>query len=141
VSDTDNHQPARALRQPHLLHEGPPLTLRGHRCTGCDRVFFPPDPFACERCGADLDQLEEIALTAEGTIRAAATVHRHHHPTPPTPFTVAVIELDEGPVLKSMVLDASDADVGARVCGVLVDSAIEEGTADLRFQLADGGAA
>jgi uncharacterized protein len=123
------------VRQPRLLTAGPPPTLLGHRCRSCERVFFPPDPFACERCGAETEQLESVDLRASGTIRAAARVHRHHHPTPETPFTVATIELDDGPALKSVVLDASDDDVGKRVRGVLVPSAIEPETFDLRFEL------
>ena len=124
-----------AVRQPHLLTAGSPPMLKGHHCTACGRVFFPPDPYSCERCGASLDRLEPVDLRAAGTIRAAAQVHRHHHPSPTAPFTVAIIELDDGPVLKSVVLDAGDGDVGARVRGVLVTSAITEHTVDLRFEL------
>lgn len=123
------------VRQPHLLSAGSPPLLRGHHCPTCGRVFFPPDPFACEKCGTAAAELREVDLTSTGTITAAATVHRHHYDTPETPFTVAVIELDDGPVLKSVVLDGSDADVGRRVVGTLIESAIEPGTVDLRFQL------
>jgi len=123
------------VRQPHLLDAGPPPRLRGHSCPTCGRTFFPPDPFACEKCGTPAGQLTGVTLTAAGRITAAATVHRHHHPSPETPFTVATIELDEGPVLKSVVIGASDADVGARVRGVLVPSAVDEATVDLRFEL------
>jgi uncharacterized OB-fold protein len=124
-----------AIRQPHLLTAGPPPRLLGHRCRSCERVLFPPDPFGCERCGATAECLDTVELAAAGTIRAAATVHRHHHPSPETPFTVAVIELDDGPALKSVVLDGGDGDVGRRVVGELVPSAVEEGTLDLRFRL------
>ena len=123
------------VRQPHLLDAGPPPRLRAHSCPTCGRTFFPPDPFACEKCGTPAADLTEVTLAAAGRITAAATVHRHHHPTPETPFTVATIELDDGPVLKSVVIDGSDGDVGARVHGVLVPSAVEEGTVDLRFEL------
>ena len=126
---------APTVRQPHLLAAGPPPTLKGHHCPTCGRTFFPPDPFACEKCGTPVDRLSEVELAARGVITAAATVHRHHHPSPATPFTVAVIELDDGPVLKSVVLDGSDRDVGRRVRGCLVESAIDEGTVDLRFEL------
>ena len=133
---TDGDTPV--VRQPHLLDAGPPPRLRGHHCPTCGHTFFPPDPFACERCGTEASDLRDTQLAATGTIRAAATVHRHHHPSPETPFTVAVIELDDGPVLKSVVVDGSDSDVGARVEGILVPSAVEEEKVDLRFRLEIG---
>ena len=123
------------IRQPHLLDAGSPPRLKGHQCPNCGRRFFPPDPFACEGCGTEAHELTEIDLASAGTIRAAATVHRHHYPKPETPFTVATIELDDGPVLKSVVLDAADSDVGRRVVGVLVESAVDPETLDLRFRL------
>ena len=49
-----------------------------------------------------------------------AEVHRHHRPEPVTPFTVAGIRLDDGPVLKA-VLDEPGGwtAVRARVQGVV----------------------
>lgn len=104
-----------------LTDSGP--LLAGHRCRLCGRVGFPPDPYGCEGCGALVPDLEPIDLAAVGRIQAVAEVHRHHHPEPPTPFTVATIVLDDGPALKA-VLDQPGAwaKVGAAVEG-LVDSA------------------
>ncbi len=98
--------------------DGTPFLI-GQQCRHCARVAFPPDPYGCEACGALIDQLEPIELRAAGVVQAVATVHRHHRDVPPTPFTVAAIVLDDGPLLKAVLTDrSSEADVGDRVCGV-----------------------
>ncbi|MCP5028083.1 MAG: hypothetical protein GY929_17545 [Actinomycetia bacterium] len=127
---------------PRLLRLGDRPTIVGHRCRACGRVAFPPDPYACERCGAVVDHLDEVELIAEGSIHAVATVHRHHKPEPPTPFTVATIVLDDQVTVKGMLVDSAGADVGARVRGVTVPAGEDEdGTllVDLRFEVVGGG--
>ena len=124
-------------RHPHLLKLTDPPIMLGHRCTRCRRVAFPPDPYGCEKCGSQHDDLEEFVLEAKGTVRAVATVHRHHHASPPTPFTVAVIDLVGGPVIKAIVA-GSEVRVGVAVEGVLVEDVEDtEGTVmvDLQFQV------
>ncbi|MFT5530728.1 MAG: putative OB-fold protein [Candidatus Poriferisodalaceae bacterium] len=95
------------------------------------------DPFGCEQCGATPDRFSEVKLAARGEIHAFATVHRHHHPRPETPFTVATIVLDDGPTLKAVVVGDTEAIVGARVEGVLETWEIEGNveTVDLRFRV------
>ncbi len=98
--------------------DGAPF-LVGQRCRKCSRVAFPPDPYGCEACGALIDQLDATELRAAGVVQAVATVHRHHREVPPTPFTVAAIVLDDGPLLKAVLADESAAaQVGDRVRGV-----------------------
>lgn len=85
-------------------------------------------------------------MAATGTIRAVATVHRHHHPRPETPFTVVTVVLDDGIALKGVLAEtgtatgSTNAAVGDRVTGVVVPwETDEDGTevVDLRFQLVD----
>ena len=105
-------------------------------------MAFPPDPYACEQCGADVSELDEVELTAQGSIHAVATVHRHHKPEPATPFTVATIVLDDQVTLKGVLVGASGATVGARVRGVTVPAGeADDGTplVDLRFEVVEGG--
>jgi uncharacterized OB-fold protein len=124
-------------RYPELTTVGDPPTILGQECGACGRRFFPPDPYGCERCGAGIDALSEIELGASGSIHAVATVHRHHHPRPETPFTVATIVLDDGITLKGVLEgDPSGATVGTRVNGVVVAwGRDDDGTevVDLRF--------
>lgn len=120
------------------MRVGPPIVIIGHRCTDCGRAAFPPDPFGCEQCGATTDRLEETELSARGQIHALATVHRHHHDRPETPFTVATIVLDDGPTLKAVLTgDLEGAGVGSEVVGVTTpwDSEGDVETVDLRFSL------
>ena len=120
---------------------GAPPTIVGHRCRRCGRRAFPPDPYGCERCGATADELEAIDLAARGTIHALATVHRHHHPRPETPFTVATIVLDDGVTLKAVLTGRGEPEIGAAVEGTTVAwETDEDGTevVDLRFRLVGG---
>jgi len=124
-------------RHPRLLKLTDPPIILGHRCTRCRRVAFPPDPYGCEKCGSSWENLEGLDLEARGTVRAIATVHRHHHPSPSTPFTVAVIDLVGGPVIKAIVAGV-EVGVGVAVEGVLVeDVADADGNimVDLQFQV------
>ncbi|MCS5687343.1 MAG: hypothetical protein NZ659_01005 [Acidimicrobiales bacterium] len=124
-------------RHPQLLRLTDPPIILGHQCIGCRRVAFPPDPYGCERCGSPREDLEELVLEAHGTVRAVATVHRHHQPSPATPFTVAVIQLTGGPVIKAIVAGAG-VSVGTEVEGVLVQDVEDaEGNilVDLQFRV------
>lgn len=101
------------------MQVGPPIVIMGHRCTRCDRAAFPPDPYGCEQCGAEAEQLEPVELGARGKIHSVATVHRHHDKSMETPFTVATIVLADGPSVKAVLIgDLTDAEVGADVVGV-----------------------
>ena len=123
-------------RHPQLLKMTDPPVMVGHRCAICLRIAFPPDPYGCEKCGASATELDEFELEAKGSVRAVATVHRHHHPSPPTPFTVGVVELVGGPVLKAIVEGEAVA-VGDSVIGVLVDGEDNDGNpvVDLHFRV------
>jgi len=115
---------------------GDPPTIVAQRCNACGHRSFPPDPYGCVQCGAEPDQLHDDEVASTGTIRAVATVHRHHHPRPETPFTVATVVLDDGMTLKGVLSASSEAAVGSRVQGTVelwdVDA---DGTevVDLRF--------
>lgn len=112
-----------------------PLLLGG-RC-GCGHVFFPMQTFGCERCGKFGDALQPFALQGRGTLRSAATVHLHADEKRPAPFVVGTIALDEGPVIRTLLVDApADRDApGTRVAAVLIPVDTENGRAlDLRFR-------
>ncbi len=133
---------ATRARHPQLIELSDPPMIKGQRCRRCRRTAFPPDPYGCEQCGAELEDLAPVALAASGTIHAVATVHRHHNPQPETPFTVATIVLDDEVTLKGVLDgDGSQATIGQRVEGVLVPFETSEDGAqilDLRFRLLDG---
>ena len=126
-------------RHPDLMRLGDPPSIVGRRCRRCDHRAFPPDPYGCERCGAPAEDLLPIELAAVGTIRALATVHRHHRPEPETPFTVATVVLDGQVTLKGVLVDDTGAVVGSRVEGVTVPGGSDDDgnqVVDLRFRVA-----
>lgn len=95
--------------------DAPPL--HGRRCTACDEVFFPPQDYGCESCGAGPGRL--VAEDLPGTGRLVASVEV---PRPPlAPVRVATIVLDCGPALRA-VLDVPAGGVapGVRVRSTLV---------------------
>ncbi|MFN0089256.1 MAG: Zn-ribbon domain-containing OB-fold protein [Acidimicrobiales bacterium] len=109
-------------RRPDLLRlrPGEAPAIVGQRCLACGEVRFPPDPFGCDACGAHGGDLEPRELEPCGALRAFAVVHRHHRPRPATPFTVGVIALDAGPVLKAVLTTGEGLRIGQRMRAELV---------------------
>ena len=93
----------RVAARPHLYDPLPDLpALDGTQCARCGRMYFPPIGVGCEICGAAAEDLLPTTLAATGTIHALAQVHLHHG-APETPFAVAEIALDAGPLIRAMV--------------------------------------
>ena len=88
---------ASARPQLYTTDAAQPPRLCGKRCRACGYTFFPPHAYSCESCGAAAEQIEPRLLAGSGVLHASATVHVHHDPSTPTPFTVASISLDDGP--------------------------------------------
>src|SRR5215472_16462688 len=77
--------------------------LNGGRCRRCGYVFFPPQQYGCESCGAPPEELETVALPGRGKLNSFATVHLHQGKGIEAPFTVGVILLDDGPAIRSIL--------------------------------------
>lgn len=83
-------------------------------CTECGRRFFIPEP-RCPHCGAagwiwtDSDGV--------GSIYSCVTVHQTVSRDQPTPFVLAIVELDEQWSILTHIVDSAPEDVaiGARV--------------------------
>ena len=60
-------------------------------------------------------------MAGSGVLHASATVHVHHDPSTPTPFTVASISLDDGPTIRALMTCPTDAQLsrGDRVQAIL----------------------
>ncbi|WP_203336977.1 Zn-ribbon domain-containing OB-fold protein [Nocardioides limicola] len=81
------------------------------RCIGC-RQALPPEAVVCTTCaGTDLEWVQ-----AEGTglLASYTVVHRAPHPAYRVPYTIGVVELDEGPWLYARV-NAESPTVGLPV--------------------------
>jgi uncharacterized OB-fold protein len=67
--------------------------LRVQRCRACRGYVFIPQPI-CTHCTAD--ELEWVDSIGRGTLSSFTTVHRPPRPEFETPYTVAIVELEEG---------------------------------------------
>lgn len=81
--------------------------LKGGRCK-CGYVFFPWQSLGCERCG-DVESLQAINLAGRGSVLSSVTVHLHATNDRPTPFVVAAVRLDDGPVVRTLLAERSGA--------------------------------
>lgn len=133
--------PNRIPAQPGLYSvsaEKPP-SLNGCRCRACGYVFFPPQSYGCESCGAAGESLEPVALGGTGVLHSFATVHLHMAKGIEAPFTVGVVVLDDGPTLRALLTARTDAGlaIGDRVRSVLVPAGSDESgneVVELRFE-------
>jgi uncharacterized OB-fold protein len=82
--------------------------------------------------------LEAKALAGHGKLSSFATVHLHQGKGIEAPFTVGVVVLDDGPAIRALLTEKTDAGlkIGDRMRAVLVAAADDESNApmnELRF--------
>ena len=97
-------------------------SLNGGKCRACGYVFFPPQRYGCESCGAPPEKLEAAELHGCGRLHSYATVHLHQGKDIEAPFTVGLIVLDDGPAVRSLLTNHTDEGltIGDRMNSVLV---------------------
>lgn len=115
------------------LAEGGEPYLRAVRCAACGTLAFPPQHYGCERCGAS--DLEDVALAPLGTVIASSVVHIHAQPVPATPFAMAEVKLDGGPVVRARLGNCGFDPHGLRVHGVLRETERESGILEFQFEV------
>ncbi|RWN94621.1 OB-fold domain-containing protein [Mesorhizobium sp.] len=81
------------------------------RCRNCDQNSLYPRPF-CVVCHADT--LEWVKASGLGVVFSKTKVWRQVLPELPPPYSVAIVELDEGPRLMTRVING-EASIGDRV--------------------------
>ena len=137
--------PSRVAAQPELYSanaETPPA-LNGGRCQVCGYVFFPPQHYGCEACGAPPEKLEAVSLLGAGVLHSFATVHLHQSKGIEAPFTVGVIVLDDGPTTRALLTARTDEGlkIGDRVESVLAPAGVDDDgkeVVELRFAKVGG---
>jgi uncharacterized OB-fold protein len=96
----------------YLCLDGEPR-LRGYRCQNCDAVFLQRHN-GCASCGGRA--FDRIDLPRSGMLRTFTIVHRG---TRGDPFVSAVVQLDDGTVVKSNLIgvpcEADAIALGGRV--------------------------
>jgi uncharacterized protein len=121
------------LLKPGLYREGTPPALLGGECP-CGHVFFPMQAYGCEVCGRQ--DLAPRTLAGAGRLIASARVHLFAGKSREAPFTVGSIQLDDGPVVRTLIVEeATQLAPGQRMIACLVPVAGPEGEPrlDLRF--------
>lgn len=106
-------------------------TLLGGRCR-CGHVFFPMQHHGCEVCGGHGADLEPMTLSGRGMLLSSTVVHLHADKALQTPFTIGKIVLAEGPVVRTLLVDADmTITPGTAMKAILVP--VEGDKRDLRF--------
>jgi uncharacterized OB-fold protein len=132
------YRDGREVTTPSILFSvSPAPTLNGGHCRACGHIFFPPQSYGCESCGAPPEKLEPKSLRGEGVLSSFATVNLHQDPAIETPFTVGVIVLDDGPAIRAVLTHKTDKGlkIGDRMHAVVVTVDNEAGAPvnELRF--------
>ncbi len=75
--------------------------LRLQRCDACAHVYFPPRPF-CPKCAGRA--VSWFAASGNGSLYSYVI---HHRPVPgfTPPYSIAVVQLDEGPRMMTNIID------------------------------------
>ncbi len=92
------------------------------RCKQCSKWLHPPRP-VCPKCRSR--DHEWVPLTGKGSIYSWATIHESPHPAFKSPYTVVLVEMDEGPRLVSNMIDVTpeELQIGMSVEAVFDDVA------------------
>ena len=77
--------------------------VRLQQCADCNTHQYPPETF-CYACGST--SLDWTAVSGAGPVYSFIVVHQPYHPAfkPFLPYTVAIVELDEGPRMLGAML-------------------------------------
>ena len=80
------------------------------RCNACGRFWFPPSRRCVHCLSSDFGWIES---EGQGRIYSFVVFHRVYHPAfeSDVPYTVAIVELDEGPRLLANIVGTSPDDV------------------------------
>ena len=68
--------------------------LRFQKCARCATVRYPVGPL-CPECRSF--DFEWIASSGRGTVHSYTVVHHQTHPAFPAPYTVLLVDMEEGP--------------------------------------------
>ena len=94
--------------------------LEGLRCASCETVYLPPRS-QCPACGQT--ESKSAPLSGGGTVRAWTTIHiaptRYEREAP---YTVVLVDLDDGPPIMGRLAAGPAVESGARVVFTEMDA-------------------
>jgi uncharacterized OB-fold protein len=82
--------------------------LRVQRCRDCGTFVFIPQPL-CTSCMSE--GLEWVESTGRGTLYSHSTVHRPQQPVFEVPYTIGIVELEEGYYMLTNLIDVEPEQV------------------------------
>jgi uncharacterized OB-fold protein len=74
--------------------------LRLQRCAECQHAYFPPRPF-CPKCSSR--SVRVFKATGRGRL-LSYVINQRPHPAWDGPYSIAIVELDEGPRMMSNIV-------------------------------------
>ena len=74
--------------------------LRLQKCNDCKHTYFPPRPF-CPKCGSRA--VSVVKASGKGTLHSYV-IHARPSPGFDPPYSIAVVELDEGPRMMTNIV-------------------------------------
>lgn len=89
-------------------------TLKGQlllmKCNECGTVRLPSRRH-CDNCLSD--QFDWVQASGRGTVRTFGVMHQRYHPgfADEMPYTIAIVELEEGPRLPTNIVKAEGREV------------------------------
>jgi uncharacterized OB-fold protein len=110
--------------------------LKVQRCTHCGRLRYPVGIVCPECLGGEADWQP---LSGRGKVFSFVVFHRAYHPAweGKVPYNVALIELDEGPIMLSNVIDVDNAKLAVGFPVQVAFEAVDESLAIPVFKPAD----
>jgi len=106
------------------------------RCPCCNTLQWPPKP-NCTGCLADFTEADWSEVGQTGTVWSFVVYHRAFHPgfADKVPYNVAMVRLDDGPVMITSIVGMNEITVGQRVKACF--DAVAPQTSLVRFRPAD----
>lgn len=81
--------------------------LEGEICNGCEQAIFPPRD-VCPHCGTNSQR--KVELSGKGEVYSSTIIYEAPEGfADGTPYEVALIKLEEGPMLTAQITDKEDA--------------------------------
>jgi uncharacterized OB-fold protein len=112
---TEAHYIHHNLPPPQVTNENRPFwdgarqkKLMMFRCDSCGRYRYPPVP-CCKRCLSTKGTWTEVS--GRGTVWSWVVIHRPYFPGAEVPYQVAIVELEEGPLVGTNIVNARDDEI------------------------------
>ena len=102
--------------------QGPYYRLEGQRCDACQAIQFPPR-VACRKCRST--EVRPHRLSGKGTVYSFSELSSAPAGFP-GPYTVALVQLEEGVLVSAQLTDVEPEDVSIGMAVEMVTRRIKE---------------